>query len=159
MKKILIAIDGSECSLRAVEHAGKQFSGGSGFQITLLHVLPYQPAPFWDDGHILTEGEKKERAKIVDKWLAMQRARAEPIFSKAVDVLIENGTNPQLIETKTISDSSDVAETILEETRRGGYQTLIVGRHGLTPVRKIFIGSISTKIINHGTGLAICIVE
>ena len=28
MKKMLIAIDGSECSLRAIEYAGRQFSGG-----------------------------------------------------------------------------------------------------------------------------------
>ena len=63
MKKMLIAIDGSDCSLRAVEYAGKQFSGVSDLQIILLHVLPYPPAPLWDDGHIPTGEERAKKEK------------------------------------------------------------------------------------------------
>ena len=53
---MLIAIDGSNCSLRAIEYAGRQFSGVSDLQITLIHVLPYPPAPLWDEG--LPYGER-----------------------------------------------------------------------------------------------------
>jgi nucleotide-binding universal stress UspA family protein len=159
MKKMLIAIDGSEGALQAVEYVGKQFSGLDDLRITLLHVLPYPPAPFWDDGHIPTKEEKVERERAIKKWFADQRVKAETIFDTALDILTRNNVGPGQIEKKTISDSTDVASSILEETRDGGYQTLVVGRSGTSPAKQFFIGSVTSKIVNHGAGVAICVVE
>ena len=159
MKKMLIAIDGSDCSLRAVEYAGRQFSGVSDLQITLLHVLPYPPAPLWDDGHIPTKKDKEEREKAIERWLANQRARTEPLFDKALAILDEAGISRSQLAKKTISDSSDIADSILEETKDGGYQSLIVGRCGISAMKSFLIGSVTTKIINRGAGVAICVVE
>jgi len=159
MKKMLIAIDGSDCSLRAVEYAGRQFSGMSDLQVTLLHVLPYPPAPLWDDGHIPTREEKEDRARAIERWLVGQRAKAEPLFEKAIDILVGAGISRTQLAKKTISDSSDVADSILEETRDGGYLTLVVGRCGHSAVKKYLMGSVTTKIINHGAGVAVCVAE
>ena len=159
MKKLLLSIDGSECSLRAVEYTGKQFSGVGDLQITLLHVLPYPPAPLWDDGHIPTGEEKEEREKAIERWLAGQRVKTEPLFNSAMNILTGAGISATQLAKKVISDSTDVAESILEEARDGGYQTLVLGRRGLSPVKKVFMGSVTTKIINHGAGVAICVVE
>jgi len=159
MKKMLLSIDGSECSLRAVEYTGKQFSGLDDLQITLLHVLPYPPAPLWDDGHIPTKEEKEEREKAIERWLAGQRAKTEPLFNKAQAILTGAGISPTQLAKKVVSDSIDVAGSILEEARDGGYQTLVLGRRGLSPVKKVFMGSVTTKIISQGAGVAICVVE
>jgi len=156
---MLLAIDGSQCSMRAVDYAGRQFSGNRDLRITLLHVLPYPPAPFWDDGHILTEEEKTARNKVIEKWLVNQRAKLEPLFHEAVEILIAKGIGPEQIEKKSISDSTDVAESILEEARDGGYQTLVLGRCGLSASKRFLMGSVTTKIVNNGSGIAICIVE
>ncbi|MFI5295215.1 MAG: universal stress protein [Thermodesulfovibrionales bacterium] len=159
MNKMLIAIDGSQCAMRAVDYTGRQFSGNRDLRITLLHVLPYPPAPFWDDGHILSEDEKAARNSVIEKWLANQRARLEPLFKEAVKMLIGKGIGPEQIEKKSISDSTDVAESILEEARDGGYQTLVLGRCGLSASKRFLMGSVTTKIVNNGSGMAICIVE
>ena len=159
MKKMLLSIDGSECSYRAVEYVGKQFSGMQDLNITLFHVLPYPPAPLWDDGHIPTEEEKKEREKAIEQWLSNQRMKAAPLFDRAVTILTGAGIAPTQLSRKMISDSTDVAVSILEEARDGGYRTLVLGRHGLHSLKQAFMGSITTKIINHGAGVAICVVE
>ena len=159
MNKMLVAIDGSQCAMRAVDYAGRQFSGNRDLRITLLHVLPYPPAPFWDDGHILSEQEKAARNTVIEKWLVNQRAKLEPLFKEAVELLIGQGIGPEQIEKKSISDSTDVAESILEEARDGGYQTLILGRCGLSASKRFLMGSVTTKIVNNGSGTAICIVE
>lgn len=159
MKKMLLSIDGSECSYRAVEYTGKQFSGMQDLYITLLHVLPYPPAPLWDDGHIPTKEEKEEREKAIERWLADQRTKAEPVFEKAVAILTNAGIAPTQLARKMISDSTDVAGSILEEARDGGYQTLVLGRHGLHSMKQVFMGGITTKIVNHGAGVTICVVE
>jgi nucleotide-binding universal stress UspA family protein len=159
MKKMLLAVDGSESSLRAVEYAGNQFSGLSDILITLLHVLPYPPAPLWDDGHIPTREEKEERQRGIEGWLAGQRAKSEPMFDKVINILTRHGIALKQIEKKTISDSIDIADSILEEARDGGYQTLVLGRRGLSPVKKFLMGSVTAKIITHGAGVAVCVVE
>ncbi len=159
MNKMLVAIDGSQCSMRAVDYAGRQFSGNRDLRVTLLHVLPYPPAPFWDDGHILSEQEKAARNSVIEKWLVNQRAKLEPLFKEAVELLIGQGIGPEQIEKKSISDSTDVAASILEEARDGGYQTLILGRCGLSASKRFLMGSVTTKIVNNGSGIAICIVE
>jgi Universal stress protein family len=38
MKKILVAIDGSPCALKALEYVGEQFSGMNDLQITLTFL-------------------------------------------------------------------------------------------------------------------------
>jgi len=40
MRKVLVAIDGSESASRVIEYCGKQFSGMSDLSLTLFHVLP-----------------------------------------------------------------------------------------------------------------------
>ncbi len=159
MNKMLIGIDGSDCAKGAVEYVGRQFAANRDLRISLLHVLPYPPAPFWDDGHILSEAEKALRNQVIEKWLANQRAKLEPLFKEAAEILISQGIKPEQIEKKSISDSTDIAESILEETRDGGYQTLVLGRCGLSASKRFLMGSVTTKIINHGAGIAICVVE
>jgi nucleotide-binding universal stress UspA family protein len=159
MKKMLIAIDGSESSFRAVEYAAQQFSGLNDLQITLLHVLPYPPAPLWDDGHIPTKEEKVEREAAIERWLAGQRVKSEPLFDKALSVLTRQGIPASRIGKKMISDSIDIAGSIIEEATDGAYQTLVLGRRGLSPVKKFLMGSVTAKVITHGAGMAICVVE
>ena len=159
MKKILIAVDGSEGSLRAVDYVGRQFSGMEDLRITLLHVLPYVPTSFWDDGHILTKEERQVRKEVVDIWLRNQQLKLEPIFRPAKDALLRRGIRDEQIDTKGISDSADVAGSILEEVADGGYQTLVLGRRGLSPAKRLLMGSVTSKIIDHGAGNAVCIVE
>ncbi len=159
MKKMLIAIDDSKNAMKAVEYAGQQFSGIGDLQITLLHVLPNLPAIFWDEGHILSEQEKADRKKVVDKWLADRKAKMEPIFRMAIEALIETGIKAQQIQMKSISDSTDVAQSVLEEARDGGYQTIIVGRRGAAGGKHTLIGSVTSRIINQGSEMAVTVVE
>ena len=159
MKKLLVAIDSSECASRAVEYVGRQFSGMEEAEVTLLHVLTHPPAPLWDDGHILSKDEKTAREKVINTWLGNQRAKVEPLFKRAVEILMGEGMKRHQIQIKSITDSLDAAGSILEEVRDGGYQTLVLGRCGLSPVDKLFMGSVTTYIVNHGAGIAICLVE
>jgi nucleotide-binding universal stress UspA family protein len=159
MRKILVALDGSECAFRAVEYCGLQFAGLGDLHVTLFHVLPYMPARIWDVGHILSPEEKTVQANLISKWLDNQKRTAEPIFRKAMAMLEKAGIEGQRVETKIVSDSIDVAGSILEEARDGGYLSLVLGRCGAPGVREFFLGSTTNKIINHGAGLTICVVE
>ncbi|OPY69098.1 MAG: Universal stress protein family protein [Syntrophorhabdaceae bacterium PtaU1.Bin034] len=159
MRKILVAIDGSECAFRAVAYCGDQFSGLEDLSLTLFHVLPGLPPRFWDEGHLLDEQEKRAKEALMNQWIDSQKKQIAPMFGSAIDILKTKGIGPEQVETKAIYDSTDVAGTILEEARDGGYLTLVLGRAGFSQVGEFISGSIATKIINRGAGLAICVVE
>ena len=159
MRRILVAITGSKRSSKTVEYCGKQFSGMSDLSLTLLHVLPSLPPLFWDDGHILTKEERELRQEVVEKWLENQKLATEPMFRSAIGILTGEGIKPNQIETKTISDSTDPATSILEEARDGGYLTLVIGRSASSRVTELLLGTTTIRIIKRGAGLAICVVE
>ncbi len=159
MKKILIAIEDSKGSFKAVDFVSHHFSGISNVQITLFHVLQNMPAEFWDDGHVLSEDERKKREEVIDKWLANRKIKIEPFFKKAVKMLTEKGINPQQISTKTVSETYDIADSILNEIKDGGYQILVLGRHSYSTTERILMGSVTSKIITHGAGIAVCVIE
>jgi nucleotide-binding universal stress UspA family protein len=159
MSKILVAVDDSEGAMKAVDFVGRLFAGMGDARITVLHVISNLPAPLWDDGHILTEKEREAREQVIDKWLSNQKLKLKPMFDKAVETLTQKGISQDRIETKTITDTLDVAEKILHEEKEGGYQMLVIGRYGYSKAKRLIMGSVATAVINRGTGLAICIVE
>jgi nucleotide-binding universal stress UspA family protein len=159
MKKMLIAIDESPNAAKAVEYVAQQFAGTGELEIELVYVLPNLPAIFWDEGHILSAEEKQDRKKVVDKWLADRKARMQPIFKKAIDALTGKGIDPRQITTKSLSDSTDVAESILEEAKDGGYQTIVVARRSLVSGKHSQMGSVTSKIVSLGSGVAVIVVE
>ncbi len=159
MRKVLVGIDGSECGFRAVEYCGRQFSGLDDLSIVLLHVMPNLPPRFWDPGHIFSGEELKGRAELMEKWLESQKQAVEPMFQTAVAILDRRGIEADRIRTKAIYDSTDVAESMLEEARTGQYLTLVIGRCASPRAGEFFLGSTTSRIINRGAGLAVCVVE
>jgi len=159
MKKILVAIDGSEGALKAVDYVGRQFSGTADLQITLFHVSPGIPPELWDDGHILSEEEKADRKKVLDKWLNNQKLRLESVFQPAVKMLTNRGIEAKQIETKSASESvKNTPECIMAEAKTGGYLTLVMGRCGLHRTAHALLGSTVSRIINGGAEIATCVV-
>jgi nucleotide-binding universal stress UspA family protein len=159
MRKILIGVHDKYCSMRAVEFMGKQFSLTDNLEVLLVHVLPNLPALFWDEGHILTEAEKQERQKVVDTWVVKQRDMIEPILQSMVRHLVQSGLRQEQVKMKFISGSIDVADSLLDEAKDGGYQTLLLGRCGIREGKHLLMGSIPSKLIQNAAGLAVCIVQ
>jgi nucleotide-binding universal stress UspA family protein len=158
VRGILLAIDDSECSLRAIEYCGRQFSGLPGLSLVLLHVLPNLPPRFWDPGHLLDRQEQEGRKKIVEGWIEHQKTIIEPMFQAAISALTKWGIEAEGISTKTVYDSTDIAASILEQARDGQYLTLVLGR--CSSGRGGFsMGSTTSRIINRALGLAICVVD
>jgi len=157
MKKMLLAIDDSDGSWKAVDYVSQQFAGVNDLKVTLFHVLVGLPPQFWDDGHFLTEEEKTTRKTVIDKWLSNQHHVIEPLFNRAIETLMAAGVGRGQIETKFISESVDApAQCILAEAKAGGYRTLVVGRCGHS-VRHLFMGGTASTIVNAGAGMVICV--
>ena len=160
MKKILVAIDESEYALKAVDFAAMLLGGLGDVQITLFHVLPDFPPMFWDDGHILDEQERVSRNQVIGKWKENQQLKLGPIFKAATELLVRRGFKKDRIETKSEVESLDVvADCIVKEARAGGYQMLVMGRHGYSKTKRLIMGSVTNSVVTNGSGLTVCVVE
>ncbi len=158
MSTILIALDESTGAMKAVEYAARYLSRARSLRILLVHVLPNLPAVFWDDGHILSKEETKERQKVIDKWLADRIARLEPVFHQATAILTAQGVKKAAIDRRTISDSLDTAESLLEAAQESGADTVVLGRHGNPEIKQTLPGSVAGKVISLGAGFTVIAV-
>ncbi len=130
MKRILVAIDGSDPSLKAARMAA-DIALRFGAQLTLVHVVPKVLLPPDVYGLTLAEVEKEHRAY------------AEKLLEKALSFLAEPGIDT----TSTILYGSP-AESIAEEAAAQDVGLVVVGSRGHGAVARMFLGSVSDRIVH-----------
>jgi nucleotide-binding universal stress UspA family protein len=157
--KILIAIDSSENSLKAAKYAAGILRSES--HVTLFHVFfklsheDNQGTDLLPHHQVSFSGSTKE----FKNWLAQQRAAVEEALDRARNMLIEGGFDSENIEIKIEERQQGVAADILNEVNKGGYDTVILGRRGVSGVKRFFFGSVTTKIMHHAENCAVWVVE
>jgi nucleotide-binding universal stress UspA family protein len=129
--KILVPVDGSENSLRALDHA-IYLARNAGAVITAMHVIENPPTVYVESQKLLNDllaNFRKESANILDK--------AKQIAEKS-DVKLE-----------TVIGEGDAAYSIVGYAEKGGFDTIIIGRRGLGKFKEMVLGSISNKVLHH----------
>lgn len=136
MKKILIPIDGSEYSMKAVEK-GKEIAKAFGSKVVLLNV-EHLTFPVYTHryGEAAIEGVSKvfEDAKKASEELLMTARKS---FEESADVSI-------------VSIQGDVANTIIDYVKNNDIDFVIMGSHGLGAVmNRLLTGSVTTRVLHH----------
>jgi nucleotide-binding universal stress UspA family protein len=157
--KILIAVDPSENALKAVAYAAGILPKDA--RITIYHVFFKHPPKEIDseDPFLLHQISFQERIEEAKKWLAQEKAVIEQAMDKARDLLIKGGIESDCIDLKIEERKESVARDILSELEKGEYDTVIVGRRGLSGAKGFFVGSVSSKILHHAKNCAVWVVE
>lgn len=145
--KVLVALDASEGALAAVDYVADMLKGASRWQVTLLHVIRgfnifHQVVGRGSD--VETGGGWMDRMQSAFEEAAKG---IEPVFAEARERLMESGLDGRQIDRKVIKGASTRAGAIVEEAQRGGYDTIVVGRRGLSRVQEFFMGRVSNKVI------------
>lgn len=158
---VLIAVDGSRNSRRAVEYAGRVFAPNPEARLVLFQILPAISRMNLDKEEIKTiDARKVERPDLAGLyWRKQDEDKMNKFFAEAKNLLDEAGVKPEQIRSKFGVKKIEIADAILEEAELGKYDTLILGRRGLSRVREFFLGSVSTKVVREARGCAVCVVE
>ena len=161
LHNVLIAVDGSRNSLRAVEYAGRVFAPNPEARLVLSQILPAISRMNLDKKTIKAiDARKVERTDLAGLyWRLEDEERVTQFFAQAKDVLVGAGLKPEQIKSKFGVKKGEIPDGILEEVDFGNYETLILGRRGLSRVKEFFMGSISTKVVREARGCAVCVVE
>lgn len=130
-RNILVAIDGSKNSMRALFAAKKQAHQGNK-ELTILTVLPPLFLPYFGN----SEMSKQDRENI-------RKSREELLETALEKIKVFEGT----VHTKM--REGDPAEEILAEIEEGDYSLVVLGSKGLGLFTRTLLGSVSNKVLNH----------
>ena len=147
-RHLLVAVDGSENSRRAVSFVADFFGGYPVFRVTLLHII-LEPAA----GHFGDEAERHQ-------WVAEREAQAHATLAGYCRLLSEGGVPEGQIDVLVEAvQAPSIADAILgvQEWLQGC--TIVVGRRGLSKREEFLLGSTSNKILHGAKGCAVMVIE
>ncbi|HXV88264.1 MAG TPA: universal stress protein [Nitrososphaeraceae archaeon] len=134
--KILVPVDGSEISYRAL-NAALFFSEKLGSEITVIHVMEDIPIT-----HI-------ESQKLLNDMLEISVAckqQGQDILSKCSETAKNKG-----LMVNTILLKGNPASKVLDFCKNGKYDVIILGSRGRGKIKEIILGSVSSKILHNSS--------
>ncbi|MFW6125159.1 MAG: universal stress protein [Pirellulales bacterium] len=165
-ERLLVAVDPSAASRKAVQYVGRIFGTRKPIdvEITLFHVAD---EPSQDVAASLTDTALIETVGAVLKDMTEPAAqRAEKLLTQCRDLLVAAGVPAEAIRIKhTLQESRPEARrvvaalAIVEEVKDGGYGTVVVGRRGTSNIPELYIGGVAEKVARHVTGATVWIVD
>jgi len=148
--RVLIAVDSSENALRAVDHTGFMLSG-TDCPVTIFHTMRHLR-------RFVPQEVLDEAPELEELWKTKAGQEIEPFMKKAKEMLVKAGVSESQISKKVVDGSRSAASDILEEARNNEYGTIVMGRRGISGVQEFFMGSVSSKVLQNATGMALWIV-
>jgi nucleotide-binding universal stress UspA family protein len=138
--KFLVAVDGSEYSLRAIDHLAFALSDAVGISLTFLHVRP-KLKDFCEVDFEATRAETLENL-----ILKGDKACIDNFYDVALKKLSEFGIGEDRIQTRTVTGLANIGAAILKEVQTGSYDTVVMGRSGVN--KSFFTGSVTNTVLN-----------
>jgi nucleotide-binding universal stress UspA family protein len=125
--KVLVATDGSEHSMKAVQKA-LEMAQKEGAQVTLMSVAYFSKDDFDDMPPNIQDKLEAQAAAALKKAKAVFEAQKIPM-----EAVLEAGVVP--------------ANNILKRAQEGNYDLLLIGSAGLTGIKRALMGSTAAKVV------------
>jgi nucleotide-binding universal stress UspA family protein len=149
-RKILVAVDGSRNSRKAVDYVGT-FAAFNGTEVTLFNAVREFKLAMLD---ISTPGGEE----IEEKILAELEKDVQRMFASYRRRLEKAGIEARGISSKYTLQSRSRSGDILHEAKEGDFGTIVMGRRGLSSVHEFPLGRVTTKVLNRADHFALWIV-
>jgi len=131
--KVLVPIDGSDNSFRALD-AALLLSENLGAKVTAIHVMEEIPVL-----HIQSE-------KLLRQLLDAYKKERQVILTKCSEIATSKGLS---INTKLLQGNA--GSTILDVCEKEKYDLIVMGSRGMGKFRELVLGSVSNKIVHHSS--------
>ncbi|MCK4839536.1 MAG: universal stress protein [Desulfobulbaceae bacterium] len=148
--KFLVPIDGSFCSMMAVDHLAHILQDSKDCKITLFH----SSAMLSSAGSITPPDFYEQWGR---QWCEEHMSRPDSLFHAPKQLLVDNGIPADNISWLHTSKGIEASRQILRQALIDDYGTIVIGRRGKDIKKGIFRG-VSDRVVLMGEQVAIWIV-
>jgi nucleotide-binding universal stress UspA family protein len=149
-ESILAAVDGSENSLRAVDHLAFMLAGNTAARVCFFHVTPRLR------DHCAVDLEDREEKVLEDIIVHGDKRCMDNFFGAAMSRLKQAGIAAEQIDVKTVASARGVGNVIVKAATRDGFGTIVMGRRGMA--KAFFSGSVSHDVMRKLENAALWLV-
>jgi len=147
-QKVLMCMDSSAGALTALNHLCQIVHDWGKCDVTLFHVVR-SFSGFRKFMHEMFSSEKdKTSFDKIEQEFGIAAKMLEPAFDRAQAGLVSAGIDPSRISRKVVPATSNSANAIIEEAEKGGYDTIVVGRRGISHAEEFMMGRVSNKVVH-----------
>jgi len=143
-QKILVPLDGSEHSLKALDVAiqiAKKFGG----KITLIHVFSVVGVPIMmPEPSVATPG--------VPVMTALEASKVVEIAQKVASRILDDGeqrVKTGKVKVDTLLKEGHTVEEIIRVAKEGDFELIVMGARGISRIREMLLGSVSDGVMHH----------
>lgn len=152
--KILVCLDGSKHSQKALEMAAKIGESCKDKEASIIYVYDRSP-----DNHLPFYGYNggsfsKEQVSNIKNIIEKDKKEKKKILSDASKFLKERG-----IKANTIFKEGHPSNTIVNVAYKEGFDMIIIGSRGLSGLKKVFLGSVSNAVVQEVKDCSVLIVK
>jgi len=140
-RDVLVPVDGSDSSYHALEQAF-QFSSPGKSWITVACVAPYYKGDL-------------DTLVVADTILAKMRQPCERNLAKAKEIADGKGHSIRTV----LLEEGEPSSRIVELADANHREMIIIGRRGLSNLERVFVGSVTKRVIGHSHGDVIVVPE
>jgi len=146
-EKILVPIDGSEHSLKALEVAvqiAKKFHG----KVALIHVYSVSVTPIMiPEPSTFTPPAAPIMAPVeISKVTEAARDAGKRILSDG-----EDKVKAEKVEVETMLREGHTVQEIIKTAKEGNIDLIVIGARGISHIRELLLGSVTDGVIHHAS--------
>jgi len=147
---VLLAADGSQASLRALDHLAFMMAADERHNLNLVHVRPR----FKDYCEIDLEAESAKSAQ--EAFLDMDRQCMDDFYPQALEVLAKYNIDTGRLNIDPLDGRLSIPRSIFQHAANHHFGTIVMGRRGIS--RNPFTGSVSRTLLNKAENVALWVV-
>lgn len=163
--RILIAVDDSEVSHRAVDYVAMMIGRRRGFRVYLFHILPSYPPELLEHGGSenpdLEERIEAEMRSKQAEWLEEAERASQLMLDKAKAILHDAGVPTRSIATQFYVPirGENLVSDILLQAKADDCDTIVVGRETFSGLQRLLQHHVADDLIRRGYNHTIWVVE
>jgi nucleotide-binding universal stress UspA family protein len=145
-EKILVPLDGSEHSIRALEKAvqiAKKFQG----KITLIHAYSVSVQPIiMPEPTLSSPGIPVLTSEEISGVAEAARASGGKLLTDGEEKAKAGG-----VEVGKMLVEGHAVQEIVKAAKEGNFDLIVMGARGVSHIRGLLLGSVSDAVIHHAT--------
>jgi len=162
-KRILVAVDRSAATRRAVAYVADMVGGKPGFHVGLVHLeLPPRMLEWGGSDDPAIEGQvSSERADAYQEMEQEAIERDQDFLQGFQQILAGRGVDVSagLVQFDEPLNGKTIAEDLYRTAKARDYGTVVVGRHCFSGLKRLFGQHVGEELVRIGNGITIWVVE